>query len=353
MQYNVSGKEEIVKHMNVTQEVMDTAFHIEIINRLSENLRAYYVFPDIAEQICTNIKKHLDDGEYSQITDGELLALALTLHLQEVNHDEHLWVRWHPEPLPNDDSLRENRAWQDERMLEARLDNFGIYKLERLAGNIGYVEIRYFHRPAWGGDTMTAVMTFMANMNAMIIDLRRCTGGYPGMIALFTSHLFGEEPVHLSSIYWRDDDLIQQYWTLPYVSGKRFGDKPVYVLTSKATFSAGEEFASILQCRKRATVIGEKTDGGTHPGASYRLSPHFEVFIPIGRTINPVTGTDIEGVGVTPDISIPQEQAFTAAYQMALRTSLASLGEPGSIPLRVLVNEIQMALKELEENRKT
>jgi hypothetical protein len=172
------------------------------------------------------------------------------------------------------------------------------------------------------------------------------------MIALITSYLFGGESIHLSSIYWRDDDMTQQYWTMPYVPGKQFGDKPVYVLTSKMTFSAAEEFASILQTRKRATVIGDKTDGGAHPGSSYRLSPHFEVFIPVGRAIDPVTGVDHEGVGVTPDILIPQEQAFTAAYHMALRSVLGNYNEAALGPFRALVEEAQTALKELGANQR-
>ena len=332
--------------------VEDNAVVCSMIQSLSEKLRACYVFPDIAEQICACLQEHLENGDYADI-DDELLALALTMHLQEVNHDEHLWVRWHSEPLPDEEGpLRHNREWQDERMLEASLDNYGLHKVERLAGNIGYIEFRYFHRPAWGGNTVTAAMTCLANTNAMIIDLRRCVGGYPGIVALLLSYFFGEEPVHLSSIYWRDDDFTQQYWTLPYVPGKRFDAKPVYVLTSKVTFSAGEEFASILQSRKRATIIGDRTDGGAHPGTSYRFAPHFEAFIPIGRMFNPITGTDLEGAGVTPDISIPQEQALTAAYHMALRTSLASLGEPSSRPLGALVQEMRQALKELEANRK-
>jgi len=131
---------------------------------------------------------------------------------------------------------------------------------------------------------------------------------------------------------------------------KRFGNKPVYALISKITFSGGEGFANILQTRKRATIIGEKTDGGAHPGASYRLHPHFEVFIPIGRAINPVTGTDWEGIGVTPDISIPPEQAFKAAYNMALQSIVASLGESPSGPFKVLSEEAQLALLDNEEN---
>jgi hypothetical protein len=334
--------------MDTNQATMDPATHFEIVKNLSEKLKAYYIFPKIAEQVCIKLQQHLDDGEYSDITEGELFALALTMHMQEVNHDEHLWVRWHPESLPDDDgALRHNQEWQEQRMLEASLDNYGLHRVERLPGNIGYIDIRYFHRAAWGGDTAAAAMNFVANAGVLILDLRKCTGGYPGMIALFISYLFGDEPIHLSSIYWRDDDLTQQYWTLPYVPGRRFGDKPVYVLTSRVTFSGGEEFASILQTRRRATLIGEKTDGGAHPGVSYRLHQHFEVFIPIGRGINPVTGEDIEGIGITPDIAMPQEHAFTAAYKMALKDVLVSLGGSPAGSFKALAEEAQTALKDL------
>jgi len=172
------------------------------------------------------------------------------------------------------------------------------------------------------------------------------------MIALIGSYLFDNKPIHLSSIYWRDEDKTHQYWTLPYVPGRRFADQPVFVLTSKVTFSGGEEFASILQTRKRAIVMGDKTDGGAHPGASYRIHPHFEVFIPIGRAINPVTGEDLEGVGVTPDIFVPRDHAFTGAYYMALKTILASCSCMPSKSFKVLVTEAQAALKDLASGKK-
>ena len=332
--------------MDDKQFILDKAIQAEIVQSLSEKLRANYVFPDIAEQICACLQKHLEDGDYTDITEGEFFDLALTLHMQEVNHDEHLWVKWHSELLPVDENpLRLNQEWQDERKLEARLDNYGLHRVERLPGNIGYLDVHYFHRPAWGGDTAVAAMNFLANAQALIIDLRKCTGGYPGMIALISSYLFGEEPVHLDSIYWRDDDITQQYWTLPYVPGKRFVDKPVYVLISKVTFSGGEGFAYNLQTRKRAILVGEKTDGGAHAGASYRLHPHLEVFIPIGRVINPMTGTNWEGCGVTPDISIPSEQAFKIAYRMALESILVSLGDSPSGPFKTLAEEAQTALE--------
>jgi len=118
--------------------IMDVATQTEIIKRLSERLTACYIFPDVAEQICARLQEHLAAGDYADIVEGEFFALALTFHMQEINHDEHLWVRWHAEPLPDGDGpLRLNQEWQDERRLEARLDNYGLYKVERLPGNVG------------------------------------------------------------------------------------------------------------------------------------------------------------------------------------------------------------------------
>ena len=334
--------------MDTNQNAIDTVTQAEIVQSLSEKLRACYIFPEVAEQICTGLQKHLEDGDYTDITEGELFALALTMHMQKVNHDKHLWVRWHPEPLPDDEGpLRHNQEWLDERKLEAGLRNYGLHKVERLPGNVGYIEIHYFHRPAWGGDTAVAAMNFLANANALIIDLRKCTGGNPDMITLISSYLFGEEAVHLNSMYWRAEDVTQQYWTLPYIPGKHFNEIPIYILTSKSTFSGGEEFAYNLKSRQRATLVGETTDGGAHPGGSYRVHAHFEVFIPLGRAINPITGTNWEGSGVTPDISVAQEQAFTVAYKMALKEILASLGESPSGPFKTLAEEAQTALKSL------
>lgn len=335
--------------MDTTQFVIDTNTHTKIIQSLSEKLKAYYVFPDIAEQISIRLQKHLQGGEYTDITEGERFSKILTEHIQEVNQDKHLIVRWYPEPLPAcEGPMQQNQAWLEERRQIAKLDNYGLHKVERLPGNVGYLDIREFYNSSWAGDTAVAAMIFLANTNVLIVDLRKCRGGDPDTVALVSSYLFGEERVHLNSLYWREEDVTQQYWTLPYVPGKRFGDKPVYALTSKDTFSGGEEFAYNLKTRQRATLIGEATGGGAHPGSPYRLHPHFEVFIPNGRAINPITGTNWEGSGVTPDIQIHQEQALKVAYSMALKSIIGSLGESPSRPFKALAEEAQAALKDLE-----
>ena len=328
----------------------ETVFHshAEVVQALSEKLRAYYIFPDIGEKISNGLKKHFDDGDYNDLTEEEFFAYALTTHMQEICHDEHLWVKWHSEPLPDEkEALRMSKEWSEEQRLQAKLNNYGFYKVQRMAGNIGYVDIHYFHRPSWGGDIAVAAMNFLANMGAIIIDLRRCLGGYPEMISLISSYLLGEEPVQLGRIYWRDDDTTQQYWTLPYVPGERLNNQPLYILVSKETFSAGEGFAYDMQARKRGIIIGEKTDGGAHPGASYRLNQHYEAFIPIGCVTHPITKQNWEGSGVNPDVLVSSEQALMLAHKMALKSIIESLGNPPSGPLKILLAEAQVAYKEL------
>lgn len=336
--------------MDLGQTTIDSTTQAQVIQNLIQNLRAYYIFPDVAERICSQLQVHFENGVYDEITEGEFLAYALTEHLRTVNHDKHLWVRWHPEPLPmHEGSMLQNPERLQEWQQRAMLENYGVHKVERLPGNVGYIDLRYFYRTSLGsGDTVIAAMNFVANMHALIFDLRKCRGGSPGTVALFSSYLFGDEPVHLNSLYWREGDVTQQYWTLPYVPGKRFSDKPVYILISQDTFSAGEEFVFNLKTRQRAILVGETTSGGAHPGSTYRLHPHFEAFIPNGRAINPVTHDNWEGSGVVPDIHVSQEQALTTAYRTALTTIIASIAEPDSVPIHSLLKEAQAALRELE-----
>ena len=323
----------------------------EILQNLMEKLKAYYVFPEVAEQICAHLEQYADQGTYDDIHEGEFLALALTLHMQEVNHDQHLRVHWHEEELPDQaGSILNHPDILEVEKQKARLDNYGIYKLERLPGNVGYIDIRQFYRTSWGsGETVVAAMNFLANTNGVLVDLRQCIGGYPATVALICSYFFNEESVHLNSLHWREDILTEQYWTLSFVPGRRMVDQPVFIVVGKETFSGGEELAYNLQTQHRATLVGETTAGGAHPGSIYRIHPHFEVFIPIGYAINPVTGRNWEGSGVQPDIPTPQEQALQVAYRLALKSISERLGAPTSQPWIDYLAEVQDALQQIDE----
>jgi C-terminal processing protease CtpA/Prc len=166
-------------------------------------------------------------------------------------------------------------------------------------------------------------MELVAGTYALIIDLRRNGGGSPEGVAYWCSHLFDERPTHLNDIFHADTGETHQFWTLPHVPGPRYLDRPVYVLTSSRTFSGGEDFAYTLQALGRAQVIGETTGGGAHPTRPFPISAAVHIAIPFARSINPVTGTNWQGTGVVPDVSVPQEQAYDVAYAIALRHVLA------------------------------
>ena len=69
----------------------------------------------------------------------------------------------------------------------------------------------------------------------------------------------------------------------------------MYVLTSRITFSAAEYFTYNLQALKRATVVGEVTaGGGAHSTSIERIDDRFNIRVPYGRPINPITKTDWE-----------------------------------------------------------
>ncbi|MDH4223659.1 MAG: S41 family peptidase, partial [candidate division Zixibacteria bacterium] len=90
-------------------------------------------------------------------------------------------------------------------------------------------------------------------------------------------------------------------------------------LTSSYTFSGAEEFTYNLKNLKRGTIIGETTGGGAN-WWEYKIFKNLNVgmALPLARAINPISGTNWEGTGITPDIEVPQEKALDTAYKMAL-----------------------------------
>jgi len=318
----------------------------EIVTTALALLRANYVFPELADRAATAVEARLAAGEYDDLDEITLTELV-TSHLREVCDDKHLALRLGGGPGPGrgrpggpgpggpGPGRRGGHPWADpdgpkdhEKRLQAmrqmgRLDNFGIHRVERLGGNVGYLDVRRVPVPANAGPAISAAMELVAGTYALIIDLRRNGGGSPEGVVYWCSHLFDERPTHLNDIFHADTGETHQFWTLPYVPGPRYLDRPVYVLTSSRTFSGGEDFAYTLQALGRAQVIGETTGGGAHPTRPFPISAAVHIAIPFARSINPVTGTNWQGTGVVPDVPVPQEQAYDVAYATALRHVLA------------------------------
>jgi len=301
---------------------IDAAERRTVIDGVIDRLKEAYVFPDTANAMARALRARQRHGEYDRITSAQAFADSLTAHLQAVSHDRHLRVRYVARGVPpgpgGDGPSPEDRA--QARLFGQRI-NFGFERVERLAGNVGYLEIRSFGFDTADVSSVAATaFTFLGNTDALIIDVRRNGGGSPHMVAQVSSYLFGPDSVHLNSLYWRPDNRTDDFFTRSKVPGTRYGpDKPVYLLTSRNTFSGAEEFAYNLQSLKRATIVGDTTGGGAHPGGPRRVTQYFAVWVPSGRAINPITKTNWERVGVRPDIAVASDQALRTAHLAALR----------------------------------
>lgn len=331
---------------------IDASARTQVIENMLKRLNDTYVFPEMAKKMEAAIRGRMQNKEYEQITSAAELARTLTEHLQAVSHDKHLRVRYSAEAIPVRAEQKEPSAEERENFKRfTNRVNHGFEKLERMRGNIGYMDFRGFFDPELGGETVAAAMNFLTNTDALIIDLRQNGGGDPAMVALISSYLFGNEPVHLNDLYWREGDRTEQFWTKPNVPGKRYEGKDVYVLTSHYTFSGAEEFTYNLKNLKRATIIGETTGGGAHPGSVVRLNEHFGVFIPSGRAINPITKTNWEGTGVKPDIEVSADQALKTAYLLALNKAKDKLTDENlKNDYKRLIDETQKELDALKKS---
>jgi C-terminal processing protease CtpA/Prc len=283
-----------------------------------------YVFPEKAAQAAELVRARVAEGAYDGLDDAALGA-ALTEQLNEVCADLHLRVR--PRKAGYEKAMTEQEfeaAWRE----QLRLANHGIARVERLDGNIGYLDLRLVASPDTGGTAIAAAMELVSHTYALIIDLRKNGGGAVTGVQFWNSYFFPDADTHLNDVYDGETGQTRQFWTLEFLPGQRYLDRPIWILTSSATFSGGEEFCYNLQALGRATLVGETTRGGAHPTIPFPLTDTLEITIPLARSINPVTGTNWEGTGVRPDVATPADEAFDVAYRKALEHVIANVTEP-------------------------
>ena len=309
-----------------SNETLNTKSREAIINETAKGLNDNYIFLETAQKMEERIRTQLKSGAYDKLTSPEEFAAAIHKDLHEVSKDKHLSFHYDPQGVANiqqsnSQNKEEAQKAKEKQLASVRQDNFGFRKAERLDGNVCYLRFDYFAFVEGAGDAASAAMNFLSNCDALLVDLRKNGGGHPAQIQYITSYFF-DSPVHLNDIYSRKDNSTEHYWTLPYVPGRKMVNADIYVLTSSYTFSGAEEFSYNLKNLKRATIVGETTGGGAHPVEPVVVSAKYVLYVPYARAINPITKTNWEGTGVTPDVPVPADQAYDKAYRMAVEKLL-------------------------------
>ena len=298
-----------------------------VVATLGQQLKSNYVFPDVAEKLATATAAKQAKGGYNAATTSDTLSAALTNDLVEIGKDKHFRVVFDPSFTPPPAGAKPTSEQVASYRQEMSRMAYGVDRVQRLPGNVGYLEVRGFGPAVFVGAAYTNAMSLLSGTDALVLDLRRNGGGEPESVAHLLSHFFAEgDERHLNDIYTRPTNATREYWTNPAVTVRY--TRPIYVLTSSQTFSGGEEAAYDLQTQKRATLVGETTGGGANPGDNVVLGHGLVAFIPTGRSINPITGTNWEHVGVKPDIAVPATTAMKTAYAAILTDLVGEATDP-------------------------
>lgn len=292
------------------------------VDALAQVIEDEYFDEVRAEALAHDLRADLDAGVFNSSEDAESLAEQLTQILRE--QDRHFAVRFAGDaPQAPRPEMTETGPQQDP-WAALRRQNFGFVDVSILPGNLGYIRLDQFAPIEPAAETASAALDFVANTDAVIFDLRENRGGAPSMVQFLISHFLApNEPVMINTFVSRDYEYPNQMWSLPsHPSGFR-PDTPLYVLVSGRSGSAGEAFPYHLQAMERATIIGETTYGAGNPGETFAVPGGFRIFVSTGSARNPITQSNWEGTGVTPDIPVPADTALERARIEAYQDLMA------------------------------
>jgi hypothetical protein len=316
--------------------IIDTQLRQRLVDNIIRELQARYVAREKVKEIESYLRAKLQSGAYNKIENPQELSLALTQDLRTAGKDLHLLVAYDPvleraliaAPATPSVELQELPP-SEERLARLRQSNYNFRKLEIMSGNVGYLELRSFVDLNQSKETAVAAMNFLANTDAVIIDLRHNPGGFINLEIFLASYFYGVDTVELLSRYHREGDITVRDWTLREVPGKRLQHTDLYILTSRETGSAGEGFSFILQQRKRAKIIGEKTSGAGFGNKEMPIGHGFVFYVSTFRQFDPRTGRGWQEVGVAPDITVSAQRALSVAHLEAVK-NLADKAPVGS-----------------------
>lgn len=317
------------------------------IKSINTAIKENYVYPDKAQLIANFLNSQYNSGKYDQLTSFNDFAANITANIRSVQNDTHLRIEYNPK-LEQDiirfnNSHENNYEITEKDISEEKVQNFFFRKLEVLPSNIGYIEFTNFALQSDEAQkTIRSAIQFLSNTEALIIDLRSNRGG-SGKSNNILGYFFKQR-----TKTGRSFNRITNTWTENFVEPAEFFlDIPVYILTSKKTFSAAEGFAYILQNQHGATIVGEPSNGGAHLTRSFSLGNGFVGFIPFMRSENEKTLTDWEGTGVIPDVNTIAENALLLAQNKILENKLEKSNENEKGKIQWLLNYNQSKISDI------
>ena len=241
--------------------------------------------------LCSEMLKELQDGHVNLISS------------YDVSRD---WI-WEQYP--------EN---YNERLIDEHYLNFNYrrasgIKYQILSNNYAYMYYGDFSSGIGEGN-LDVVLNDLAVSDGLIIDVRNNGGGYLTNVETLIGR-FIDERIYAGSIQHKTGKGHNEF-SEPYeyyfepAHGRVHYNKPIVVLANRGSFSATNNFVSIMKSLPNVTVVGDTTGGG--------CGLPFTSELPNGWSIRfsaaPITGPDgqLTEFGVEPDVKVDMTETDMA-----------------------------------------
>ena len=290
----------------------------QIVTQASEQIADHYVNEAARQEMAAALLARMETARFANL-ESEAFAEALTELLRELSRDIHMRVLFDPtrfEALRSDGDIKDEEAayW----LTVGRKANFGVGKFEWLPGQIGYLEFNSF----WTGEqayrNVSAAAELLQSARAIILDLRRNKGGESDMVRYLVSFFIDNpESILLSTLYDGMTGKTTHDYSVSDLPVARLTERPLFVLISDRTFSAGEAFAEHVRNFELGTLVGTQTAGAAHTVELIPLQYGYVLSLSTGRSLHAVTNEDWEGKGVTPHVLSTSDEALEVAIDLA------------------------------------
>jgi len=340
-----------------------------IIEGITKDFLWQYVSFNKAKEITGFINQKFKSGGYDTTLNIDEFTYELTKDLRNISKDEHIIVtashykRYPVLKTKVKSSKKSNYRFTKNGKFKPKLqyvirknlknayikrkynkfkkrtkkDKFSYGQIKILPGNVGYFEIYDFESTSFlkkqNKDRIKfrSVMRFLKSTNAIIIDLRANTGGYVFLSNYFASFFINKPNSYfittktrwiLDTIPNGRDTIIQTDFYTPKRNNFKYAkDKHIYVLTSKATFSAAELTSYTLKKLSDVEIIGEHTRGGGNGHYGAYNTKYYSVIVPCVTVYDKERNYTIETKGINPDTLINAEEALEVAYSNAFKNA--------------------------------
>ena len=191
--------------------------------------------------------------------------------------------------------------------------------------------IAYIRVPDFDGDTESYLLSTLSELEAeqaldgLIVDVRHNPGGNSdASTEVFVEGIVGTVGPH------REDKQRTIYRMRGPVGWN--DTTPLVVITDGASHSAADYFPASLKELDRAVIVGMNSAGNTDGHTGFILADGTLIRLAV-TTLELNDGTNLEGIGVTPDVIVPlgtwglKQEPYDVQLQAAIDTLLEMIGD--------------------------